>query len=150
MDKCKLFDRYRDNEMSESERSDFELHLAACRNCREKMALLGNIVGLIKQEPIRPLDLAEQIAEKAFGQPRSWDTWVLSWLKPSQALAALVIALIFISLFWFLPGPQKVSVFWEYEQLMNQADAAIPAARLLQAGSDSEFMVWLQQEGNPQ
>jgi len=150
MSNCDLFDRYRDKEMNAAERSDFESHLTACGSCREKMALLDNVVRIIRQEELQPVDLAERISEQAFRRGRSWDALVLSWLRPGQALAALALALVFISFIWLAPGYRQADTLTEYEELMRQADAILAGTGLSQAGNDSEFMVWLQQEGNPQ
>ncbi len=150
MSNCNLFDKYRDGEMSCAERDSFESHLSGCADCRQKMALLNNIVQLARQQQPHPIDLAERIAGRAFQQGRSWDALVLSWLRPGQALAALVLAMVFFSFIWLTPIFRQVSVLSEYEELMNQADAILAGKSVLQANGTSEPVFWWQQEGDPQ
>jgi anti-sigma factor RsiW len=150
MSDCKLFDKYRDREMSAAGRSDFESHLAVCENCRAKMFLLNNVVHVLKQDTVQPVDLSERIAKQAFQQSRSWDALVLSWLRPGQALAALALVLVFIAFMWFVPGNGQTNFFTEYEALMEDADAVLPGTSLSQTNTDSEFVMWLEQEGNLQ
>jgi hypothetical protein len=136
--------------MGAAERSSFEPHLAICEDCRGKMLLLDNVVRILKQEEVQPADLAERIAEQAFRQDRSWDALVLSWLRPGQALAALALALVFISFVWFVPSQQQINILSEYEELMDEADAIVPATSISQTNTDSELVLWLQQEGSSQ
>lgn len=149
MDACKLFDKYRDGELSATERSGFESHLATCADCRAKMSLLNNVVYILKQDVTQPVDLAEKIAQRAFRQGKSWDALVISWLRPGPALAALALLLVVFSYIWFVPGYRQRTLLSEYESLMNQADEINLSTRISQADNDSELVVWLQQEGNP-
>ncbi len=147
---CKLFDKYRDAELNASERREFELHLAACEDCRIKASLLSNLVHILKQEELRPLDLADQIARRAFQQGNSWDSLVISWLRPGPALGALTIMLILFSFLWLRPGNQPITTYSEYETLMDEADAVNLGANISQVRSDSELVMWLEEEGNSQ
>jgi predicted anti-sigma-YlaC factor YlaD len=147
---CKKFDRFRDREMNASEQSAFEAHLAVCDDCRAKMSLLENIVRVLKQEEVQAEDLAEWIAAQAFRRLTSWDSILVSWLRPRQALAAIALALVFVSFVWFFPGNRQVNLLSEYEELMIEADTIIPGTDISQANADSELVLWLQQEGSPQ
>jgi hypothetical protein len=150
MSDCKKFDRFRDREMSAAEQSAFEAHLAVCVECRTKMFLLENVVRFLKREEVEAADLADRIAAQAFRRRRSWDTILVSWLRPKLALAALALALIFVSLVWFFPGNRQMNLLSEYEELMIEADAIIPGTDISQANADSELVLWLQQEGSLQ
>ena len=84
MQTCDLFDKYRDGELEADGRKVFESHLSACEDCRTKMALLNNLVKVLRQEEVRPLDLADQIARKAFQRNRTWDALLISWFRPGR------------------------------------------------------------------
>ena len=144
---CNLFDKYRDGELDAVARSEFESHLAACQDCRTKMSLLNNLVQILKQEEIRPPDLAAQIARRAFQPNNSWDALVISWLRPGPALAALTLVLALFSFLWLMPGSQRVDTFSEYEALMDETDSVIAPA-VSQVSNDSELVLWLEQEGD--
>lgn len=150
MNACRLFDKYRDGELTSAERSLFESHLVSCGDCRFKMSLLNNVVFILKQDEPQPADLAVRIARQAFQRSGSWDTLLVSWLRPSQALAALALLFAVFSFLWFAPVGRQKTLLSEYENLMNQADAVSLSTSLAQAGDDSEFVLWLQQEGNSQ
>ena len=150
MNACRLFDGYRDGELTPAERSFFESHLARCEDCRVKMSLLNNVVFILKQDEPRPADLAERVARQAFQQSKSWDALLVSWLRPSQALAALALLFVVFSFLWFAPTGRQRTLLSEYETLMNEADAVSLSTSLAQTGNDSEFVLWLQQEGTPQ
>ena len=90
MQTCSLFDRYRDEELNADETQEFELHCTVCEYCRAKMALLDNLVCVLKQDEARmPMDLAARIAEKAFRKATSWDALVVSWIKPDDLKAEM-------------------------------------------------------------
>jgi hypothetical protein len=153
MHTCDLFDKYRDGELGSPEQSEFESHLAACESCRTKMFLLNNLVHILKQEESRPLDLADQIARKAFQKDESWASLVVSWLKPGTAwAAALSMMLVLFSFLWLMSGKQQFDMYSEYEKLMND-EAAInleASTSLTQVRTDSEVMLWLAQGGESQ
>lgn len=144
---CKVFDKYRDGELNASERKEFESHLAVCEDCRTKMSLLNNLVHVMRQEELQPLDLADRIARRAFRHDSSWDALVVSWLHPGPALAALALVLVLSSFLWFMPGNRQRSIYSEYEKLMDEADAINLGVKASQVHNDSELVVWLEQEG---
>ena len=150
---CDLFDKYRDGELGPAEQSQFKSHLAACENCRTRMFLLNNLVQVLRQEESRPLDLADQIARKAFQKDDSWAALVISWLRPGPAwAAALSMTLVLFSFLWLMSGRQQFDVYSEYEKLMDD-EAAInlsTSTSLSQIRSDSEVMLWLAQGGDSQ
>ena len=148
MSTCDLFDKYRDGEMAAIEQKAFESHLAVCQDCRAKMALLNNMVQVLKREEVRQLDLADRIARQAFLKSRSWDAIVVSWLRPGPVLAALSLMLVLFSFLWLLPGNGQVSAYSEYEKLMDEADSINQNVSLSQSGNESALGLWLQQEGN--
>jgi hypothetical protein len=154
MQTCDLFDRYRDNELGVEEMNGFESHLAACEQCKAKKQLLDRVVFLIKSEEVRPLNLADQIAQRAFQPKNSWASDVISWLRPIPAVTVLLLAGVLISSFWLMTGSRSVSAYSEYEKLMEEADAgqihALSQSAQSKAGSDSDLMLWLEQEGNAQ
>jgi anti-sigma factor RsiW len=142
---CNLFDKYRDGELDAAARSEFESHLAACPDCRAKKFLLNNLVQILKREEIQPPDLAAQIARRAFRPDNSWDTLVISWLRPGPALTVLTLALVLFSFLWLTPGSQQASTYSEYETLMDETDAEINfAPDTSQARNDSELILWLE------
>jgi anti-sigma factor RsiW len=150
MHTCDLFDKYRDQELEAAEQRQFESHLAACDCCRTRMALLNNIVHILKQEELRTLDLADQIARKAFQKDDSWASLVVSWLRPGPAwAAALSMILVLFSFAWLLSSRQQLDVYSEYEKLMNNETAITldSSTSLTQVRSDSEVMLWLAQGG---
>ena len=147
---CDLFDKYRDGEMKASEQKEFRAHLLICEDCRAKTALLNNLVQVLKQEAIRPLDIADQIARQAFQKGKSWDALVVSWLRPGPVLAALSLVMVLLSFLWLLPGKGQVSAYSEYERLMDEADSINQKADLPQVSSESALGIWLQQEGSSQ
>ncbi len=150
MHTCNDFDKYRDGELNPSERSEFKAHLVTCEECRTKKALLNNLVLVFKQEEVRPLDLADQIARRAFQQDDSWSALIISWMRPGPALAALALVFVLFSFLWILPANQQpVSAYSEYEKMLSEADASnmVSASQIY---SDGELAVWLTQEGNQQ
>jgi anti-sigma factor RsiW len=147
---CGLFDKYRDNELDVAQRSEFELHLSACEDCRARKSLLDNVAYLIRSEEIRPLDIADRVARRAFQRNNSWASAVISWLHPVPALAALAFAFILFSSLWIISGNGKVSAYSEYETLMEEVDAGDLNAFVSKVHSDSELVLWLEQGGNLQ
>jgi anti-sigma factor RsiW len=147
---CKVFDKYRDRELDPAQRKEFESHLALCEDCRTKMSLLANIVHVLRHEQVRAPDLAGPIARQAFRRGNSWDALVVSWLRPGPALAALTAVLVLFSFLWLMPGTQQINANSEYERLMDETDAVNLGTSVSQVHSDSELVVWLEQEGNSQ
>jgi len=147
---CDLFDKYRDGELGAAGQKEFQSHLSSCEDCRMKTALLNNLVQVLKQEEVRPVDLADQIARKAFRKDKSWDALLVSWLRPGPVLVALSLMLVLFSFLWLLPGNGQVSAYSEYQKLMDEADSISLKASLSQVSSESVLGLWLQQEGNQQ
>ena len=147
---CDQFDRYRDNELDTAERREFESHLYACEDCRAKKSLLDRVVSFIRSEEVRPLDIADQIAQRAFHSTDSWASAVISWLHPAPALAALALMVILFSSIWMISGGQKVSAYSAYETLLEEADAGKSESRFLQSRGESELVLWLEEGGSSQ
>jgi hypothetical protein len=147
---CDQFDKYRDSELKADQRREFESHVAQCEDCRAGQLLLDNVIYLIKSEEVRPLDLADQIARRAFQQSNSWASAVISWLRPVPALAALALTLVFFSSLWMISGKGYVNAYSEYETLMEEADTGDLNSFLSKVHTDSELVLWIEQEGNLQ
>jgi hypothetical protein len=149
---CRLLDKYRDKELSPKEREQFETHLADCVDCQTKRFLINNVAFVLKQEEaIAPPDLSRRIALQAFSQKKTWDSLIVSCLRPGPALATLTVALALFSFLWMTLGRQSINVSYsEYENLMNEADSLNPVASALQVHTDSELMLWLEQERTSQ
>jgi hypothetical protein len=144
---CEFFDKYRDGELSLTERSQFEAHLAVCSDCQTKKLLIDNIVCVLKQDETQvPSGLAERITERVFTSERSWNALIISWLRPGPALASLALIFALFSLL-VIPNYRQVNIsFSDYESLMDQADAYDLSSNILQTHNDSELMNWLEQE----
>jgi hypothetical protein len=147
---CNVFDKYRDGELDAAGRKEFEQHLASCRECREKASLLNNIVGVLRQEEVRPLDLADRIARQAFKTRTSWDSLVAAYLRPGPAFAFLTLMLILFSFLWIMPQNRSINAYTEYQQLIDEAEAINLDASAYKVNNDSELVLWLEQEGYSQ
>jgi hypothetical protein len=147
---CELFDKYRDGELGAAGQKEFQSHFPVCENCRTKMALLNGLAYVLKREEMKPLDIADQIARKAFQKGLSWDALVVSWMRPGPVLVALSLMLVLFSFLWLLPGNGQVSAYTEYEKLMDEAESINSKASLSQVSSENALGIWLQQEGNSQ
>jgi len=150
MSTCNVFDKYRDGELNSVERNKFEGHMTVCEGCRTRMTLLNNIVHVLKQEEMNPLDQADRIARQAFKSGNSWDALVVSWLRPGHALAALTLGLVLFSFLWIMPEKQQINPYSEYEKLMDEADEIALGMNVSQVSNDSELMLWLKQGGDSQ
>jgi anti-sigma factor RsiW len=146
---CDLFDRYRDGELNASERSAFESHLGSCEDCQMKKSLLDHVVLIVRREVVQPVDLASQIAHRAFLRRNSWASAVVSWLHPLPAMVALVVMLVLFSSLWIISGSGKVSAYSEYEQLIEAANAENLDDQLSQPDPNTAIVDWLEQEANP-
>ena len=151
---CDLFDKYRDDELGVDERNSFEKHLPTCAECRAKKLLLDKVVFLIKNEEVRPLNLAAQIACKAFQPKNSWASAVVSCLRPMPAVTALLLVGVLISSIWLMTGSRPASAYAEFEKLMEEADVGqihtLSQSAQSQAHSNNDLMLWLDQEGDSQ
>ena len=147
---CCLIDKYRDKELSAAERSEFESHLVVCEDCRTTMALLNNVASFIRAEEVSSLDLAGRIAQEAFLKRRSWDSQIISWLRPAPALAVLSLVIVLFSFMLMIPGNQQAGTYAEYENLMDEtAESSDLGASSLQVRNGSELVFWLEEEGTP-
>lgn len=150
MRRCELFDKYRDGELGAAEQRAFESHLAVCDRCRTKMALLNNLVSVLKLDVPRSSDLANRIAQKAFQKDDSVASLVVSWLHPGPAwAAALGMMLVLFSFLWFRSGKPQFDMYSEYEKLMSSESAITldTNTSLIQVRADSEVLLWLAQGG---
>ncbi len=147
---CSLIDKYRDKELSDPERSEFESHLAMCENCRTAIYLLNNVAYLVGAEEVRSFDLAGRITHRAFQKGRSWDSEIISWLRPGPVLAALSLTLALFSFMLMTSTNRQVSTYSEYEKLMDEAaESSDLGASLPQVRNNIELVFWLEQEGIP-
>jgi hypothetical protein len=147
---CSLIDKYRDKELGDAERSEFESHLAICGDCRTAMSLLNNVAYLAGGEEVRPRDLADRIAQRAFQKGRAWDSEIISWLRPGPALAALSLMLALFSFLLMTSGTLQVGTYSEYEKLMDEvAESSDLGVSSPQVRNNSELVFWLEQEGIP-
>ncbi|HYK87767.1 MAG TPA: zf-HC2 domain-containing protein [Acidobacteriota bacterium] len=147
---CDEFDRYRDGGLNAAERDRFEGHLAGCRDCRERNALLNNVVrALTAVSSEMPRGLPERIARRAFTQRASWDALVISWLKPAPALIALVLTVLLFSYLWLVPGFRQAEpvTHSEYEALVNESYGLNQGSGAGQVRGDDDLLNWLEQEG---
>ncbi len=145
---CKLFDKHRDEELNPEERKQFEIHLANCENCRTKRLLIENVASILRREDAIELpDLSRRIAVQAFSQKRAWDSLVVSMLRPGPALATLTLALALFSFLWISLGRQTTtSNYSQYEALISETEALYLGASALQTHTDTELVLWLEQE----
>lgn len=147
---CELFDKYRDGELGSAEQREFESHLAACDSCRTKMALLNNLVSILKLDAPQHSDIADRVAQKAFQKEDSVASLVVSWLHPGPAwAAALGMMLILFSFLWLRAGKPQFDMYSEYEKLMNNESAITLETNtsLSQVRADREVLLWLAQGG---
>jgi len=147
---CDLLERYRDGELDGSQREGFRRHLAVCERCRTQMALLDGLVSALRQEAVQTVDVADRVARRAFSQVAaltSWDGLLASWFRPRLAFATVCATVVLCAMLWLTPGgPAKE---YEYEKLLNQAEAANLAETLL-TSSDSELALTLVRGGDLQ
>jgi hypothetical protein len=143
---CNLFDKYRDKELNQAERAQFESHMAVCPDCCSKKSLMDNIAFVLKQDTAVAPDLAGRIAMRAFNQKRTWDSLVISWLRPGPALATLTLAAALFSFLWMF-NRQTISVnYSEDEVLMSEADSFDSSVSASQVRADNDLLIWLEQE----
>jgi len=150
MQTCDLFDKYRDGEVNAAERKQYEMHLAACADCRTKTSLINNLAHVLKRDQVQmPSDLSFRIARKAFQQSKSWDALVIGLLRPAPALAVLALVLLLSSVLW-LASDANHNAYSEYEALMDEADTINLESSISQIHNDSEFVDWLERQGHTQ
>jgi uncharacterized protein YpmB len=98
----KLMD-YFNNSLSEKEKTEFELHVQSCIQCREDLYELENLtadIPFLSQPVVPPADLEARVFEKVFGDSQERDTRDLqkpkknqvSWLVPLAAILAISLA----------------------------------------------------------
>jgi hypothetical protein len=147
MKTCRLFDKYRDGELDDTARIEYERHLRSCEDCGLRMTLLNNLVHVMKKEEIRPRDLSAEIARRAFQPGKSWDALIVSLLRPAPALAALALFVVLCSTLWVVSEKWQRNTVYEYQKLMDEADAIGVETRVSDVRTDSELVIWLEQEG---
>ena len=146
MSNCKWLDRYRDGELDDSQQKEFVRHLPVCENCRTWIAMLDNMVSVLRQETVQTVDLSDRIARRAFSQVASitsWDSLLASWFRPRFTFATLGMTIALYAFVWFATGTQTSGIT-EYERFLNQAEDANLAGTLL-TSSDSDYAVTLLQ-----
>jgi hypothetical protein len=94
-------------------------------------------------------DLSLRIAQRAFQRSKSWDALVIGWLRPIPALAILALVFLLSSYLWMVPDASR-NAYSEYEAWMDEVDRVNLDTRISQLQSDSELVVWLEQEGHSQ
>ena len=147
---CVFFDKYRDKELNQAEKLQFESHLAVCPDCRSKRSLIKNIAFVLRQEKSAVPDLAERIALQAFTQKKTWDSLVVSWLRPGPALATLTLAVALFSFLWIINRQTVLVNYSEYEVLMSEADSVNLSLSASQVRAENDLLIWLEQEKNSQ
>jgi hypothetical protein len=142
---CKLFDKYHDRELSPEEREQFESHLAGCVDCQTKRSLIYNIAFVLRQEEMRAIpDLAGRIASRAFSQHRTWDSLIISLLRPGPALVTLTLALALFSSLWIFINRQPMTDnYTVYKNWMREADTTNLDTSLSQIREDNDLLYWL-------
>jgi hypothetical protein len=113
------------------------------------MSLLNNLVRILRQEEVRPVDLANQIARQAFMGRESWAALVVSWMRPGPAWAALSLIIVLFSFLFLMPGNQEIDIYSEYEKLMDEIESVglDTNAAIFQSTGDMDPMLWTEQEG---
>jgi hypothetical protein len=147
---CKFFDKYRDKELNKAERKQFETHLGVCPDCHSKRLLIDNIAFVLKQDKAVVPDLSGRIALRAFAQRLTWDSLVISWLRPVPALATLTLAAVLFSFLWMFNRQTMLVNYAEYEVLMSDADSLNPSVSASQVRADNDLLIWIEQEKNSQ
>jgi len=142
---CDLFNQYRDGILNPEQKVQFESHLAACEKCMPRLFLLNNMVQAIRNQNIPDsTDRPERIADRAYMQAGSWDTLLLSWLRPLPVWSGLAALLILIAFLWVAPFAGQLNPGSDYEDLMVEAGQGDSASANL---SDDELENWLEQGG---
>jgi anti-sigma factor RsiW len=139
---CKLLSQYRDGELDPARKAAFESHLPSCADCRKTLALLTNLVQILRPgaPPVSPA-FPERVARQAFERGRTWDVMVISWLRPTPAWIALTFCLLLTSLLWLSPMfVQRVDAFSEYETLSSMSTMT-PQVQA------EDFGTWLEEGG---
>lgn len=140
---CKLINQYRDGELDPIRRATFEAHLRTCTDCRQTVALLNNLVHILKPAaPEAPPAFSETVARKAFERGRTWDVMVVSWLRPAPAWGvALAFCALLTSLVWLSPLiVQPVDADSEYETLSGMSTTTTQI-------QTEDFATWLDEGG---
>ena len=145
---CEFFDRYRDRDMNDSQKEEFRRHLANCHACGTMDALLGNLASSIRNETVPMIDIADEIARRAFQRISSWDSLLTCWFRPRLAFMTACLSVALCAFVWFAPESQPDDSL-TYEMFLDQADASDPASELLAFG-DVDFIFMLIHGGDIQ
>jgi hypothetical protein len=143
---CRFFDKHRDRELNQAEQKQFERHLEVCPDCRLKRSLIDNIAFVLKQDMTVAPDLSGRIALRAFNQNRTWDSLVISWLRPGPALATLTLAAVLFSFLWMFNRQTMLASYSEYDVLMSEADSLDSSVSASQVRAENDLLIWLEQE----
>lgn len=142
---CDLFNQYRDGMLNPEQKVQFESHLAACEKCMPRLFLLNNMVHAIRNQSIPDsTDRPERIADRAYMQAGSWDTLLLSWLRPLPVWSGLAVLLILFAFLWVAPFAGQLNPGSDYEDLLVEAGQGDSASANL---SDDELESWLELGG---
>lgn len=148
---CDWFDRYRDGELNTDDQKRFEEHLQHCENCLTNTRFLNSLVHALKlQELEMPAAPPARIARNAFEKSGTWDTLLVSWMRPTPAWSALVLLMILVSILWIMPNLQQTNANGEYDVLMMESDPADLGGSAPKAQTDEDLVSWLKQGGNTQ
>ena len=136
---CKLLNQYRDGELDPARKAVFESHLTSCTDCRKTLALLNNLVYILRPTaPAVPPAFYDRIARLAFERGRTWDAMVISWLRPTPAWIALTFCILLALLMWQSPlSVQHVDAYSEYETLSSMSTATLQV-------QTEDFATWLE------
>jgi predicted anti-sigma-YlaC factor YlaD len=144
---CNLFNRHRDGMLNSEQAMQFESHLAACDQCRPRLFLLNNMAHAIRNQDMPdPIVPPETVAARALEQSRSWDVFLLFWLKPLPAWSGLAVLLVLVTFLWIAPWAKQQSLS-NYEDFISSGDQAGSAAIDL---SDANLESWLEKGGSLQ
>jgi hypothetical protein len=138
---CEFFDRYRDGDMNDFQKEEFRRHLANCQVCGTMDALLDNLASSIRNETIPMIDMADEIARRAFQRITSWDNLLTRWFRPKLAFITACLSIALCVFIWFAPESQPNDSLTD-EMFLDQAEASDPASELLAAG-DIDFVLML-------
>jgi len=140
---CRLLNRYRDGELEPPLRALFESHMAACAECRRTIALLNNLVRVLKPAgPEAPPAFSERVARLAFERANTWDVMVTTWVRPTPAWIALAFSALLTTYMWLSPMlSPPVEPPGDYEIISSDTD--ITAGTYIQT---VDFSTWLEVE----
>src|SRR5438477_6128793 len=111
-------------ELNQESSRNAEAHLAACSNCHEDLATLRltlDALSTLREEEI-PRRIAF-VSDKVF-EPRLWQRWTQSFLRPSFAAAGLIAAAILVHAF-VRPAAPEVAPFIDTAALESRIESEV-------------------------